>query len=262
MGRQRGFLPPAQCHQCGKAPDLGQTLWPGDQWRCVTCLEDTIPGKGIMSKSMFKMLEYQREVNRAFELESQGAKAEEPRNRAEWARRVAAELYNRGTARSKEVTQAMGEAVPPQAEPFLHDTLTIPDLAAVEASFDRSHLLLSVGPDVAAMGVDAADSIQARNSLEKMLAHQLAATHKLVMEQIGVHYREEIGPATKRLNAVARCMIAYQQGLLTIRKLRQNGNQRILVQYVNVSEGGQAVIGNIQSRSGGDKEPPPAAPTR
>jgi len=37
----------------------------------------------------------------------------------------------------------------------------------------------------------------------------------------------------------------YQQGLLTLRKLRQNGHQRIVVQYVNVREGGQAVIGNI-----------------
>lgn len=246
MGRRRGFLPPAQCHHCGKAPDLGQTLWPGDHWRCVTCLEDTLPGKDITSKSMFKMLEHQRELNRAFELESQGATAEEPRNRAEWARRVAAELYNRGTARSTALASSKGEAVPPHTEPFLRDTLTCPDLAAVEASFDRSRLLLGAGTDVAAMGVDAADSIQARNSLEKMLAHQLAATHKLVMEQMGMVYvREERDTQAKRLTAIARCLTAYQQGLLTLRKLRQNGNQRILVQYVNVSEGGQAVIGNV-----------------
>jgi hypothetical protein len=44
-------------------------------------------------------------------------------------------------------------------------------------------------------------------------------------------------------------MTAYQQGLLTLRKLRQGGRQRIMVQYVNVSEGGQAVIGNIERSS-------------
>jgi hypothetical protein len=53
-------------------------------------------------------------------------------------------------AKSKEVAQANGEAVPPQAEKFLYDTLTVTDLAAVEASFDRSRLLTERGADVAA----------------------------------------------------------------------------------------------------------------
>ena len=35
MRRRRGFLPPASCQQCGKAPHLGQFLWPGDQWLSV-----------------------------------------------------------------------------------------------------------------------------------------------------------------------------------------------------------------------------------
>ena len=94
------------------------------------------------------------------------------------------------------------------------------------------------------------DTIQARNSLEKMLAHQLTATHAVVMEQIGqVHVREEGSGSSKRLTAIARCLEAYQHGLLTLKKLRQNGSQRIVVQYVNVNEGGQAVIGNIEKGS-------------
>jgi hypothetical protein len=73
------------------------------------------------------------------------------------------------------------------------------------------------------MGVDAAGTIQAGNSLEKMLAHQLAAMHKVAMEIIGsVHPNSHDASAhTKRLNAVARCMTAYQHGLLTLQKLRQ-----------------------------------------
>lgn len=38
----------------------------------------------------------------------------------------------------------------------------------------------------------------------------------------------------KRLNAAARYMAIYQQGLLALHKVRQNGHQRIMVQYVNV----------------------------
>ena len=68
--------------------------------------------------------------------------------------------------RSEDVTVGNGEAVSPSTEKFLHDTLTIPDLAAIEASFDRSRLLVQNGADVAAMGLDAAQWIQATNSLE------------------------------------------------------------------------------------------------
>ena len=89
--------------------------------------------------------------------------------------------------------------------------------------------------------------IQAANSLEKMLAHQMAVAHKLVMEQMGqVCYEENARDQTKRLNAAARCMAVYQQGLLALHKVRQNGQQRITVQYVNVSNGSQAVIGNVE----------------
>lgn len=246
MGRRRGFLPPAQCQQCGVAPEPGQTLFPRDPWRCLTCLESTLPGKDSVSKSLLKMVDYREELNQAFKLEAQGEVAEPSRNRSEWAQFVSAEIYRRGTARSKELAQAKGEAISPQAEQSLRDTLTVPDLAAVEASFERSRLLLAAGPNVAAMGVDAADSIQARNSLEKMLAHQLAATHQLVMEQMGMVYvREERDTQAKRLTAIARCLMAYQQGVLTLQKLRQNGSQRITVQYVNVGQGSQAVLGDV-----------------
>jgi hypothetical protein len=140
-------------------------------------------------------------------------------------------------------------------------SLTIPDLAAAEASLDRSRLLLQSETDVAAMALDAANSIQARNSLEKMLAHQMATAHKLVMEQMGqVCDEQNARDQTKRLNAAARCMAVYQQGLLALHKVRQNGQQRIMVQYVNVSNGSKAV-GNIARDTGADLESHTARPT-
>ena len=192
---------------------------------------------------MKKMVEYGNKMREVFESEDE-VSAEAPRSRAQWARAIATAIRHEGMARSKEVVQASGEAVPPQAEKFLYDTLAVPDLAAIEASFDRSRLLLERGSDVAAMAIDAADSIQAKNSLEKMLAHQLAAAHKVAMEMIGsvVAHSRDVAIQNKRLNAAARCMTAYQQGLLTLRKMRQSGNQRILVQYVNVSDGGRQLL--------------------
>lgn len=69
----------------------------------------------------------------------------------------------------------------------------------------------------------------------------------------------------KRMNAAARCMAVYQQGLLALHKVRHDGQQRITVQYVNVSNGSQAVIGNIGrdigKDTGPDVEHKPAMPT-
>lgn len=96
-----------------------------------------------------------------------------------------------------------------------------------------------------------------------MLVHQMAAAHKLAMEQMGqVSDEHHAAAQAKRLNAAARCMSVYQQGLLALHKMRQNGQQRIMVQYVNVSQGSQAVIENIERDSGEDVESQPAMPTR
>ena len=245
MGRQRGYLPPSACQQCRKPPPLGQILVPGDKWRCIRCLAGTLPGKDSISKSMNQMTEYAQGMREAFDLEAKGSKADGPRNMAEWARFVAAEIREQGMRKSKEVAHTNGEVVPPHAEKFLYDTLTVPDLAAVEASFERSRLLTEQGADVAAMALDVANTIQAADSSERMLAHQLAAMHKVGMEMIGsvVSHSRDAAIQNRTLNAAVRCMTAYQQGLLTLRKLRQTGNQRITVQYVNVSNGSQAILG-------------------
>src|SRR5690242_972505 len=96
MGRRRGFLPPAHCEQCGKPPDLGKTLWPGHQWRCITCLENHLPGKDATTKSLSKMLEYGEEIQEAFGKEAKGVNAYHDRNRGEWARMMAAEIKKQG----------------------------------------------------------------------------------------------------------------------------------------------------------------------
>ena len=163
------------------------------------------------------------------------------------ARMMAAQITKQGVARRKDADQGHGEVLSPPTGKFLHEAPTIPDLAAVEASRDRSRLLLQSGRDVAAMALDATTSIQANNSLEKMLAHQMATAHKLAMQLMGqVCYEQDAAMQAKRLNAAVRCMAIYQQWLLAIHKLRQNGQQRIMVQYVNVSDGSQAIIGNVQ----------------
>ena len=97
---------------------LGQSLWPGDKWRCAICLEEFLPGKDAISKSMHKTLEYTEEIREAFHLEAEGLEAEGHRNRAEWARMMAVEIKKQGLVRTKGVAQSHGEAVRHQRRHF------------------------------------------------------------------------------------------------------------------------------------------------
>ena len=106
-----------------------------------------------------------------------------------------------------------------------------------------------------AMGIDAADSISAANSVEKMLAHQMAVAHETTMRMMdrGLSYeRSGAGDqveACRCINAAARLMGAFNDAALTLQRLRAGGNQTVTVQHVTLAPGAQAVIGNV--RTGG-----------
>ena len=124
---------------------------------------------------------------------------------------------------------------------------------AEDASIQRTDLLLQPSFDAVAMGVDAAESIQAENSLEKMLAHQMAVAHQVAMtfadkaltscQQHGKG--ADSVDATRYANTAARLMSTYQDAMLTLQRVRSGGSQTVTVQHVTVAQGGQAVIGNV-----------------
>ena len=145
---------------------------------------------------------------------------------------------------------ALGEAVPARRSRLV-DTLKLPDVAALDASAHRLELLGRLGNDCAAMALDAAASIKAENSLEKMLAHQLAVAHKTALEITDkATFQQDTVEKARMLNLACRMMETYQRGLLTLQRLRCNGEQKITVQYVTVGDGGQAIIGDVNQRGG------------
>ena len=149
------------------------------------------------------------------------------------------------------VELALGEVVPTDRLD-IRDTLTTPDAAALDASADRIDLLTRIGTDCAALALDAANSIQAGNSLEKMLAHQLAVAHKCALEVAGkAFFQSDAVEKARSFNVSARMMETFQKGLLILQRLRSGGAQTIVVQHVTVKEGGQAIVGNV--RTGGKR---------
>lgn len=159
-----------------------------------------------------------------------------------------------------------GEALPMETvslEGFrLHNTLTdSPSATAARASMRRLELLEKT--DTLALAVDMGETVQPADSMERMLAHQMATLHALMMRTAAKAtawlegtdpYREGDGAtasveATRLLNATARMASAFNDGAATLQRIRSGGTQRVVVQHVNVTEGGQAVV------AGGDIEP-------
>jgi hypothetical protein len=132
----------------------------------------------------------------------------------------------------------------------IRNTLAAPDVPAIAASLDRTALLSEPYVDVLALGVDAAASTGG-NSLEKMLAHQLALAHKAAFKLMDRAMGERDPAHTARLvNAASRMILVYQQGLLALHRIRTGGTQTVTVQHVNVSNGGQALVAGAMQTGG------------
>jgi hypothetical protein len=151
-----------------------------------------------------------------------------------------------------------GEIVPSKTERpdtdggwAVRNTLASPDVAAYAASLERTQLLAEGHKDVLALAVDAASAINSDNSLETMLAHQMALAHQSAFRLMdsAMSQREPVEKA-RLVNASARLMMVYQQALLTLHRLRTGGTQTVKVQHVHVSGGQALVADNIQTGGG------------
>jgi hypothetical protein len=141
-----------------------------------------------------------------------------------------------------------------------------PALLAAEASLDR--LGLARTADALALAVETAEDARAETAAEKMIAHQLAAAHKLAMELIAAASRDArrhtaaphlnqgaLAEAARTGAAAARLMVACQGAALALDRLRHGARQQIVVQHVAVADGGQAVVaGSVAMRGATRKE--------
>ena len=130
-------------------------------------------------------------------------------------------------------------------------TLEDPNMLSLEASEQRMEIAFGAGVLQAAL--DAAVSANAQNSLEKMLCHQMAAAHHAAMTLLASSLNPRLPPVeqARLTNASARMMQVYQEALLALQKFRAGGKQTVVVQYVQVRHGGQAVVaGNITAAPG------------
>jgi len=148
---------------------------------------------------------------------------------------------------------ACGEVVP-QGHAELRDTMAEPGLVALDASAERLALVTQVGIDCAAMALDASETVNASNSLERMAAHQMAVLHRTAMNYAArANLQQDPQNAVKMMNLSIRAIETFQRGMLTFKRLRSSGELKIVIERVSVEGGGQAVIGNVQTGGQGKK---------
>src|SRR5713226_9870934 len=88
--------------------------------------------------------------------------------------------------------------------------------------------------------------IEPRDQVEAMLGAQMAAVHTATMTFARRLARVENIPqqdsAERAFNKLARTFTTQMEAL---KRYRTGGEQTVTVQHVNVSEGGQAIVGNV-----------------
>lgn len=144
----------------------------------------------------------------------------------------------------------------------IKSTLENPSQVNLDASQSRLELLQQTG--ILELGLDVAESIDAKNSIEKMLAHQAAACHKMALQLLikseeyratGVETekieRLNIEAQTRYINTARRLMDTFQRILTTIQKLRTGGQQTVTVQHVQVHNAGDHAQTLINRERGG-----------
>jgi len=87
-----------------------------------------------------------------------------------------------------------------------------------------------------------------KDTIESLLAAQMVATHNMAMafSKRAMLVDQTPQGVDANINRVTKLMRTYVAQVEALRKYRTGGKQTIQVQYVNVNEGGQAVVGNIQ----------------
>lgn len=78
----------------------------------------------------------------------------------------------------------------------------------------------------------------------------MAAMHRAAMKLTArsLDFTSEPVEMARLSNAAARMMQVYQEAFLALQKIRTGGKQTVVVQHVQVSQGGQALIaGSMKS---------------
>jgi hypothetical protein len=90
------------------------------------------------------------------------------------------------------------------------------------------------------------------DELEGMLAAQMAAVHLISMNMAGrcMIEGQTVDGVNSCVNRITKLTRTFTNQMEALQRYRGKGKQTIQVQHVQVNEGGQAVVGNVQGGGG------------
>ena len=139
---------------------------------------------------------------------------------------------------------------------LLMNALGTTDLDFVSGLISQLCNVGSQGPEIDEAGLNFMLSVvkgaEPKDEVESMLAAQMAAVHLATMtfarRLAHVENIRQQDSAERAFNKLARTFTAQVEAL---RRYRTGGEQKLTVEHVHIHEGGQAIVGNVNSRGGG-----------
>ena len=100
----------------------------------------------------------------------------------------------------------------------------------------------------------AIDGIRPGDEIEAMLAVQMVATYEMAMDMLIRAKQADLMPTLQECGSLAvKLLRTYTAQVEALVRLRRGGEQRVIVQHVNVNEGGQAIVGAVNHPGGSEK---------
>lgn len=103
-----------------------------------------------------------------------------------------------------------------------------------------------------------------RDQAESMLAAQMSVVHSILMGYAGAFSSVESGAQQdSALQAITKLARIFAGHMETLKRYRTSGEQKVTVQHVQVSDGGQAIVGDVHQHPSKrdlrtEPEPPPS----
>lgn len=124
-------------------------------------------------------------------------------------------------------------------------SLSLSENEMKRAEIDPAPLRDHVDAVEAAMG-----GIAPTDALEGMLAAQIIGLHEAAVRLMGLAGGDAYNLLSEtRMNMAVKLMRAFSSHLEVLSRYRGKGQQKVTVEHVTVQQGGQAIVGNIESKA-------------
>ena len=92
------------------------------------------------------------------------------------------------------------------------------------------------------------NGIQPQDEIEGMLAIQMIAVHNIAMETMRRAVTGQIISVIEGdVNNATKMLRTYTTQMEALKRYRTGGQQKVIVEHVNVNQGGQAIVGAIST---------------